>query len=93
MARWLKTSMAQSDKDDADLKVRNTVETLLADIKARGDVAVREMSIRFDGWDRTDYRLTDAEIRDCLSQLSARNLEDIRFAQAQVRNFAEHQKA
>jgi sulfopropanediol 3-dehydrogenase len=93
MARWLKTSMAQSDKDDADLKVRTTVETLLADIKARGDVAVREMSIRFDGWDRSDYRLTDAEIRDCMSQLSARNLEDIRFAQAQVRNFAEHQKA
>lgn len=93
MARWLKTSMAQSDKDDADLKVRTTVETLLADIKARGDVAVREMSIRFDGWDRTDYRLTDAEIRDCMSQLSARNIEDIRFAQTQVRNFAEHQKA
>jgi sulfopropanediol 3-dehydrogenase len=93
MAHWLKTSMAQSDKDDADLKVRTTVETLLADIKARGDMAVREMSIRFDGWDRTDYRLTDAEIRDCMSQLSARNLEDIRFAQAQVRNFAEHQKA
>jgi len=93
MARWLKTSMAQSDKDDADLKVRNTVETLLADIKARGDVAVREMSIRFDGWDRTDYRLTDAEIRDCMSQLSARNIEDIRFAQSQVRNFAEHQRA
>lgn len=93
MARWLKTSMAQSDKDDADLKVRTTVETLLADIKARGDMAVREMSIRFDGWDRIDYRLTDAEIRDCMSQLSARNLEDIRFAQAQVRNFAEHQKA
>lgn len=93
MARWLKTSMAQSDKDDADLKVRTTVETLLANIKARGDVAVREMSIRFDGWDRTDYRLTDAEIRDCMSQLSARNIEDIRFAQTQVRNFAEHQKA
>ena len=93
MARWLKTSMAQSDKDDADLKVRTTVETLLADIKARGDAAVREMSIRFDGWDRSDYRLTDAEIRDCMSQLSARNIEDIRFAQAQVRNFAEHQKA
>ncbi len=93
MARWLKTSMAQSDKDDADLKVRTTVETLLADIKARGDVAVREMSIRFDGWDRTDYRLTDAEIRDCMSQLSARNIEDIRFAQTQVRNSAEPQKA
>jgi len=93
MARWLKTSIAQSDKDDADAKVRATVETLLAAVKARGDAAVREMSIRFDQWDRTDYRLTDAEIRACLSELSARNIEDIKFAQAQVRNFAEHQKA
>jgi sulfopropanediol 3-dehydrogenase len=54
---------------------------------------VRELSQKFDGWERDDYRLTDAEIRDCLSQLSQRDLEDIRFAQAQVRNFAEHQRA
>ncbi len=93
MARWLKTSIAQTDKDDADLKVRNLVEGLLADIKVRGDDAVRDMSIRFDKWEREDYRLTDKEIRDCLSELSARNIEDIKFAQAQVKNFAEHQKA
>ncbi len=93
VARWLKSSMAQSEREDADLQVRTTVEGLLADIKARGDAAVREMSVKFDRWDRTDYRLTDQEIRDCLSELSARDIEDIKFAQAQVRNFAEHQKA
>jgi len=92
MARWLKTSIPAADKAAADAKVRGIVEGLLADIAARGDVAVREMSVKFDGWDRTDYRLTDAEIRDCLNQLRAQDLEDIRFAQEQVRNFARHQK-
>ncbi|TDH64112.1 histidinol dehydrogenase [Dankookia rubra] len=93
MARWLKTSISASDKADADTKVRGIVEGLLADIAARGDAAVREMSVRFDKWDRADYRLTDAEIKSCLDQLTGQDLEDIRFAQAQVRNFAEHQKA
>ena len=92
MARWLKTSIPAADKAAADAKVRSIVEGLLADIAARGDVAVHEMSVKFDGWDRTDYRLTDAEIRDCLNQLRAQDLEDIRFAQEQVRNFARHQK-
>ncbi len=78
--------------DDA-AKVRATVEGILADIAARGDRAVRELSMRFDGWDRPDYRLTDAEIRDCVGQLSQQALADIGFAQAQVRNFAEKQKA
>lgn len=93
MARYLKSSIPAADKAAADAKVRATVEALLADIAARGDAAVRELSVKFDGWDRTDYRLTDAEIRECLSQLSRQELEDIRFAQAQVRNFAEAQKA
>jgi sulfopropanediol 3-dehydrogenase len=93
MARWLKTSISAADKADADTKVRGIVEGLLADIAKRGDAAVREYSVKFDGWDRADYRLTDAEIRDCLDQLTGQDLEDIRFAQAQVRNFAEHQKA
>jgi sulfopropanediol 3-dehydrogenase len=92
MARWLKTSISAEDKVDADAKVRATVEGLLADITKRGDAAVREMSVKFDKWDRADYRLTDAEIKDCLSQLRGQDLEDIRFAQEQVRNFAQHQK-
>jgi len=53
---------------------------------------VRELSARFDQWDRNDYRLSPAEIEGCLAQLSQRDLEDIRFAQAQVRNFAQHQR-
>ncbi len=93
MARWLKQSIPAADKADADTKVRGIVEGLLADIGQRGDAAVRDYSVKFDGWDRADYRLTDAEIRECLDQLTGQDLEDIRFAQAQVRNFAEHQRA
>jgi sulfopropanediol 3-dehydrogenase len=92
VARWLKTSISAADKADADTKVRATVEGLLADIANRGDAAVREMSVKFDTWDRADYRLTDAEIKACLDQLTGQDLEDIRFAQAQVRNFAQHQR-
>ena len=92
MPQWLKRSIAGAAKDAAQLQVRATVETLLADIAARGDAAVREMSARFDGWDRPDFRLTDAEIRACIAELPARAIEDIRFAQEQVRNFAQHQR-
>src|SRR3954453_2895638 len=76
-----------------DAGVRATVEALLADIAARGDAAVREASAKFDGWDRADFRLTDREISDCLSELSARSIEDIRFAQEQIRHFAEVQRS
>ena len=93
MARWLKTGISAGEKADADAKVRGIVEGLLADIAARGDAAVREYSQKFDKWDRADYRLTDKEIQACLDQLTGQDLADIRFAQAQVRNFAEHQKA
>jgi sulfopropanediol 3-dehydrogenase len=92
LARWLKRSIAATEKDAAQTAVRATVEALLADIAARGDAAVREMSVRFDHWDRADFRLTDAEIRACLAEMPARALDDIRFAQEQVRNFAQHQR-
>ncbi|MBU8544806.1 MULTISPECIES: histidinol dehydrogenase [Roseomonadaceae] len=93
MATWLKRSIGAADKEAAQTEVRATVERLLADIAARGDAAVREMSARFDGLERPDSRLTDAEIRACLAELPARALDDIRFAQEQVRNFAQHQRA
>ena len=92
MAQWLKRSIAAAEKAAVQDQVRATVEALLADIATRGDAAVREMSVKFDGWDRTDFRLTDAEIRACLSELPARALDDIRFAQEQVRNFAQAQR-
>ena len=92
MAQWLKKGRdaTQAKKDDA--QVRTIVETILADIANRGDTAVRELSIKFDGWDRRDFRLTDKEIRDCMSELTGRDLDDIKFAQEQVRNFAQHQR-
>ena len=82
----------QAEAAEADAKVRETVERILADVARRGDAAVRELSVRFDGWDRDDYRLTPSEIEGCLSRLRRRDLEDITFAQEQVRNFARHQR-
>jgi len=93
MVRFLKRGRDEAARADDDAKVRATVESILADISARGDAAVRELSQKFDCWDRADYRLTDREIRDCLSEVSERDISDIRFAQAQVRDFAEHQRA
>lgn len=92
MAQFLKRGRDADVNAEEEAKTRKTVEAILADIAQRGDAAVRELSIKFDQWDRADYRLTDAEIRACVSELSARDIEDIKFAQAQVRNFAEHQR-
>ena len=92
MARWLKQSKTVEERAEANKQVRLTVETILADIEKRGDEAVRELSRKFDRWDRPDYRLSQAEIDACIAQLSDQDLADITFAQAQVRNFAIAQK-
>lgn len=92
MAIWLKRGARAGERAAIDRKVRDTVEAVLADIEARGDAAVRELSIKFDGWDRDSYALTDKEKQECLDQLSSRDLKDIEFAQAQVRNFAKIQR-
>ncbi len=93
MPKHLKHGVSAATAAAHDASVRATVETLLHDIEARGDVAVREMSIKFDKWDRADFRLTDAEIRGCMAELRPQDLDDIRFAQDQVRGFAEKQRA
>lgn len=92
MANWLKRGATAEAKAEGDRKVRDIVEATLADIEARGDAAVRELSIKFDNWDRESYALTDREKQDCLDQLSGQDLKDIEFAQAQVRNFAQIQR-
>jgi sulfopropanediol 3-dehydrogenase len=92
MAKYLKRGRDAAQRAEDDSKVRSTVEGILGDIEKRGDAAVRELSAKFDQWDRDDYRLTDAEIKNCVSELSERNLDDIKFAQEQVRNFAQHQR-
>jgi sulfopropanediol 3-dehydrogenase len=92
MAQWLKRGATAAVKAEADRKVRDIVEATLADIERRGDAAVRELSIKFDNWDRADYRLSAAEIQDCIDSLSPQDLKDIEFAQAQVRTFAQIQR-
>ncbi|MCQ8240714.1 histidinol dehydrogenase [Rhizosaccharibacter radicis] len=92
MENWLKHGADASNAAETDRKVRETVEAILGDIAARGDVAVRELSARFDRLERDDFRLSRREIDDCLGQMSDQDLADITFAQEQVRNFARHQR-
>lgn len=92
MAVWLKQGAAPEVVKNAQIQVRETVENILADIEARGDAAVRELSFKFDKLERDNFRLSEQEIEACLSQLSKRDLDDIRFAQTQVENFARHQR-
>jgi sulfopropanediol 3-dehydrogenase len=92
MENWLKQRKDETEIIAADSNVRDTVEGILRDISDRGDEAVRDLSIRFDKYERDNYRLSEQEIEECLSQLSERNLEDIKFAQTQVRNFARKQR-
>lgn len=92
MAVYLKRGATAEAKAETNRQVRDTVEGILADIEARGDDAVRELSIRFDKWDRDSYRLSDAEIQACIDTLSPQDVKDIEFAQTQVRNFAQIQR-
>ncbi len=93
MIRFLKEGISQEEKDDADAKVRETVENILDDIKARGDAALKDYSEKFDNWRPDNFQVSRAEIDICYDQVTEQNIEDIEFAQAQVRGFAEIQKA
>ena len=93
MAEYLKRSKPQTERAEDDAKVRATVEAILADIESRGDIAVRELSQKFDQYSPASFRLSDAEVEAAIAKVSQRDLNDIKFAQTQVRNFAEKQKA
>jgi sulfopropanediol 3-dehydrogenase len=92
MPQYLKRGLDASAIKAADAKVRETVETILADVEARGDAAVRELSQKFDNWAPANFKLTEDEIERAIGEMPKRDLDDIRFAQAQVRNFAQKQK-
>jgi sulfopropanediol 3-dehydrogenase len=92
MAIFLKTGIS-AEQDAADIaKVRKSVEDILADIEKRGDAAVRDLSKKFDNWSPEDFRMGKGEIEDCMRQLPKQVIEDITFAQAQIRNFAQIQR-
>ncbi|EHI48492.1 histidinol dehydrogenase [SAR116 cluster alpha proteobacterium HIMB100] len=91
--RYLKESKSQSERREDDAKVKAIVEDTLADIEARGDAAIRELSEKFDHYSPASFRLSEQEIQALIAEVSPRDLDDIRFAQDQVRRFAEAQRA
>ncbi len=90
--RHLKTARSLEARAEDDAKTRAIVEAGLKEVKTKGDAAVRDMSIKFDNYDRESYRLTDAEIAALIAQVTPREMADIKFAQEQVRNFAQAQR-
>ncbi|RWX72110.1 histidinol dehydrogenase, partial [Mesorhizobium sp. M2A.F.Ca.ET.039.01.1.1] len=93
MTRILKLGRSAEAKATDASAVRSAVESVLIDVEARGDAALRELSQKFDRWSPPSFRLSQDEIDGCVDALSSRQLDDIRFAQAQIRRFAEVQKA
>jgi sulfopropanediol 3-dehydrogenase len=93
MPRHIKTAALAGQQEEADAKTRATVESIIADVAKRGDVAVRELSERFDKWSPPSFRLSDGEIAVLVAQVSPQTIADIKFAQTQIRNFAEIQRA
>jgi len=89
---WLKTAKAEADKAADDAQTRKVVEQTLAKIEAEGDIAVRELAAKFDNYTPESFRLSDQEIQDIMAKVSDRDLADIKFAQEQVRNFAQAQR-
>jgi sulfopropanediol 3-dehydrogenase len=93
MIRYLKQSKPVEAQAEIATTVRDTVEGIIANVAKNGDAAVREYSEKFDKWAPTTFRLSDEEIAACVASLSEQEIGDIKFAQAQVRCFAEAQKA
>ncbi len=92
MARkYIKKGKSAQDIQADDLKVRQIVEGIIADVRSRGDLAVRELSDKFDKFSPASFRLSEQQIEECIKSLPLRTIDDIRFAQEQVANFAKRQ--
>jgi len=90
---YLKSGKPQTERSEDDAQVRDVVERSLADIEARGDAAVRDLAEKFDKFTPPSFRLSATEIEALIAEVSPRDMVDIKFAQAQVRGFAEIQRA
>src|ERR1700682_5039306 len=93
MVRYLKGGQSAAMKAESSLQVRNTVEAILGDIAAHGERAMREYSEKFDKWSPPSFRLSEKEIESCVCALPKQVIDDIQFAQTQIRNFARVQRA
>ncbi len=92
MVKHIKKGMSADKAQEADARVRSAVEGILKDVAQRGDAAVREHSERFDKWSPPSFRLSQAQIKELIASLPEQTIQDIQFAQAQVRRFAEEQR-
>lgn len=92
MIRVMKHGRDTAAKAEDAAKIRVAVEEILDKVASHGDMAIRELSERFDNWSPSNFRLSSAEIQACIEALSPREVEDIRFAQEQIRHFAQIQK-
>ncbi|MFN8445601.1 MAG: histidinol dehydrogenase [Caldilineaceae bacterium] len=93
MARFIKEGIAPDLQQSADQQVRATVEGILNDVQKRGDAAIRDYSAKFDNWSPPSFKLSPTEIEELMASLPSQVIADIEFAQAQVRNFAQAQRA
>ena len=93
MAKYLKRKVNTAEIREVDAQIQKTVETILADIENHGDTAVRELSARFDHWSPNSFLLSKKEIDELIAMVSDQTIEDIQFAQTQIRNFAEVQRS
>ncbi len=91
--RYLKQGKPEAERQQDDAKVRKIVEDTLADIQERGDAAVRELSTKFDNYAPESFRLTQSEIEAAMAKVSTRDMDDIKYAQNQIRRFAQAQRA
>jgi len=92
MAKIIKEGITEAESLAVDAKVRQVVEGILTDIQARGDEAVRELSVKFDNWNPDSFKLSQEQIDEVINTLDDQTVEDIKFAQEQVGKFAQHQK-
>ena len=93
MIRYLKSGQSAATKAASDSQVRHTVEAILGDIAEHGEAAMRQYSEKFDKWSPASFRLSEREIDDCVRALPRQVVDDIKFAQTQIRNFALIQRA
>jgi sulfopropanediol 3-dehydrogenase len=92
MKRIIKGAIALFEAESNDKKVRETVENFIQEIKDGGDAAVRTISEKLDKWSPESFKLSDEQIKEIIASLPNQVIEDIKFAQTQIRNFAQHQK-
>ena len=89
---YLKKGKTAEDKAIDDAQVSEVVKNTLQVIEEKGDAAVREFSEKFDNYSPKSYKLSSAEIESLIANVSDRDMKDIKFAQEQVRNFAQAQR-